>query len=215
MGGFGSGGWNALGRPTTNDARRLDVAKLRRAGALKEGWRGLWGWRRGDRGASQIAITGGHEAIVLRYRFLTPQGDWRAVVERAPLAWRPCRYGGERPFFVCVGCGAHRLHLYAAGPAYRCRECLGLTYQSRRERAEGRAISRARAIRIGLGGPPGIDEPYPSKPKGMRWATYERRINQLEIAEAASECALAAMLARIQTSPSRRGASWAKGDFWA
>jgi len=57
MGGFGSGGWNATGRPTVEEIPHLDVMQLRKAGALEDGWRGGWKWRWSDGRRSNIAVT--------------------------------------------------------------------------------------------------------------------------------------------------------------
>jgi hypothetical protein len=57
MGGFGSGGWNATGRPTVEEVPRLDVMQLRKAGALEDGWRGGWQWIWTSGRRSNIAMT--------------------------------------------------------------------------------------------------------------------------------------------------------------
>ena len=49
-----------------------------------------------------------------------------------------------------------------------------------RPAAFARAASRALKIRQRLGAKGGIDEPFPLKPKGMHWTTYERLRHQDE-----------------------------------
>ena len=49
-----------------------------------------------------------------------------------------------------------------------------LTYQSRRDNKMYRALHRAQKIREQLGGSASMMEPFPEKPKGMHWSTYER-----------------------------------------
>lgn len=56
----------------------------------------------------------------------------------------------------------------------RCRRCLGLRYDTQYEPAFARAATRALKIRERLGSKVGIDDAFPSKPKGMHWKTYRR-----------------------------------------
>ena len=55
-----------------------------------------------------------------------------------------------------------------------CRHCCDLSYLSRWEDAQIRARSKAEKVRLRLGGSPSLDDPFPDKPKGMWWRTYER-----------------------------------------
>ncbi|MGH7641213.1 MAG: hypothetical protein ACREOL_09965 [Candidatus Dormibacteria bacterium] len=83
-------------------------------------------------------------------------------------------FGGQRPWWVCPGCASRRAKLYQDGHQVRCRVCLGLAHESQREDAWHRAVTRARAIRLRLGGSASLLEPFPAKPRGMRWDTYDR-----------------------------------------
>jgi hypothetical protein len=51
------------------------------------------------------------------------------------------------------------------------------------EPARGRAILRSERIRKRLGGAEAMDEPFPDKPKGMHWNTYNRLAKADEIAQ--------------------------------
>jgi hypothetical protein len=103
-------------------------------------------------------------------------GEWEDVWEPVELAWTACNFGGERPWFICpgAGCGRRVAVLYRPGRYFLCRHCHDLSYQSQRDNKMYRALHRAQDIRRRLGGSANMLEPFPKKPKGMRWSTYER-----------------------------------------
>ena len=76
--------------------------------------------------------------------------------------------------------------LYLGGAALACRHCYQLGYLSQREAPYMRAIHRAQAIRIKLGGSANLNEPFPWKPERMRLTTYQRLRRQAEEAESRS-----------------------------
>lgn len=80
---------------------------------------------------------------------------WRPMSAVAGILWRPCRCGGERPYFVCPRCSEPVLHLYVHSDAFSCRTCQRLTYGSRREREPDRLFHRANRLRRSLGGEAG------------------------------------------------------------
>ena len=86
----------------------------------------------------------------------------------ARLAWTPCNFGGERPWFVCPGegCGRRVAILYGPGPwRMLCRHCRGLDYASQRTGVLGRAKMRVEKARSRL-------PPSGTRPKGMHRATF-------------------------------------------
>ncbi len=70
---------------------------------------------------------------------------------KIPLTTTPCRYGGERYWFICPMyksgryCGRRVGTLYKDGDLFACRHCYELTYESRklsgREKRFGRIVS--------------------------------------------------------------------------
>jgi hypothetical protein len=92
------------------------------------------------------------------------------------VAWTACNFGGARPWFIYpgAGCGRRVAVLYGPGRYFLCRHCYGLTYLSQRDNATYRALHRAQDIRRKLGGSANMMEPFPDRPKGMHWRTYER-----------------------------------------
>jgi hypothetical protein len=93
-----------------------------------------------------------------------------------PLQWTPCNFGGERSWFICpgAGCGRRVAVLYGPNRYFLCRHCYDLAYQSQRDNKMYRALHRAQDIRRRLGGSANMMEPFPEKPKGMHWSTYDR-----------------------------------------
>jgi hypothetical protein len=122
----------------------------------------------------------------------------------------PCRFGGERPYFVCPGvvneiaCGRRVAKLYAAGAYFLCRHCYRLAYASQRDDRYARALRRANDIRMRIGGEPGIVAPFPTRPKGMHHKTYDRLKSAALNAEILAEERLVILLGQMQRSDRKR-----------
>jgi hypothetical protein len=65
-----------------------------------------------------------------------------------------------------------------------CRHCYGLAYESQQEPRHQRGLGKAQKIRMQLGGSQNMFEPFPDKPKGMHWRTYDRRRGAYDVAHA-------------------------------
>lgn len=189
MGGLGSGEWWRWGkRDTTDDTIGLDVRYLARRGMLRPGFYSL-SWHRGDQPTGDIGLRVTDDgprpgALTLVYRTRRNGGDWQDVRQPIWLDWTPCTYGGYRPWLVCPSCLKKRAILYSGGAGFYCRACLRLVYQSQRESAGDRGLATAQTIRRRLGGSANMTEPFPRKPRGMHWRTYDRLSRQARAAEA-------------------------------
>lgn len=172
MGGFGSG--RHSGRPTLDSRQRLDVRWMHRQGYLRPGVSGTlrWSCRGVETGLIQYGSEGNR--LVLNYKVRDEgESDWRPYTYAVTVEWLPCHFGGHRPLLLCPRCGRRVAVLYG-GEIFVCRRCTGLSYQSQRESAAGRAQLHAETLRERLGWTPGLLELEGGKPKGMHWATYER-----------------------------------------
>jgi hypothetical protein len=182
MGGMGSGNWYRFDKKiTTSECHSVDVRYLHREGLLEPGhWFSLR-WSRAGReiGSIRGAVEGSDrpERVLLLYRHCSgPGAEWEDAQETVSLGWSTCNFGGERPWFLCpgAGCGRRVAILYGPGKYFLCRRCYDLVYESQREDAMNRALRRAQAIRERLGGSANMTKPFPEKPKGMHWRTYDR-----------------------------------------
>ncbi len=184
------GGHNWKGSGTVEGSQPLDVMKLARAGYLCGSRIGGWQWSFRDGTTTSIGITGGRQAITLNYRNKSRGQDWQTVEQRVPIRWTPCRFGGERPWFVCdvsangVHCGRQVAKLYGAGRLFACRHCYRLGYQVQRGGLMDRAHHRLARLHRKLGADyDGPDGPPPPRPKWMRQRTYQHAVQQIENAE--------------------------------
>ena len=187
MGGFGSG--RKGGRTgTVEGCRSIDANRWMREGILVGGavrW-GDWKWSDAQSGEirSRIsyAVNTTRESLPtvrLTYSF-TRTGE-RFDYGISLQTTHP-RFGGLRWWFTCpltangVPCGrrVQKLFLPPVGKYFGCRHCYRLTYESRREDAKNRALTKTQKIRVRLGGSPAIHDPFPPKPKGMWERTYRR-----------------------------------------
>jgi hypothetical protein len=181
-------GWSRGGKNTTNCYQDIDVRYLSRRGHLHPGSSCTLRWSRNGCEVASIRIRSTSDSIVLSYRRkLTGSDEWKNEEYLVYLEWTPCNYGGNRPWFLCPGrgCGRRVAVLYGGG-IFACRHCHQLAYQSQRGQRYQRALSRAQAIRRRLGGTASLFEPFPDKPKGMHWRTYERLADKAREMEARS-----------------------------
>ncbi len=175
MGGMGSGRRNQSGKNATDDYRSLDVRRWQRDGFLTPGRAFSWQWTRNGEAVASIQVRSESDRVVLSYRQRSSGGEWKEENYPVRLDWSPCTYGGQRAWFLCpaAGCGRRVAILYGGG-IFACRHCYRLAYPSQRETADDRALRQAQNIRKRLGGTANMMEPFPPKPKGMRWRTYAR-----------------------------------------
>jgi hypothetical protein len=178
MGGVGSGNWYRFDKKTTTgECHSVDVRYLHREGLLIPGHSFSLRWSRAGRQTGSIGGEVSDGRVTFFYRHRRGLGsEWEDVRESVPLTCTACNFGGKRPWFICPGadCGRRVAILYGPGRYFLCRHCYDLTYQSQRDNNMYRALHRAQDIRRRLGGSANMTEPFPEKPKGMHWRTYER-----------------------------------------
>jgi len=198
------GGHNWKGGGTVEGTRSLDVMRLKRAGFVASWRRAGWRWTYGDGDSATIDIEDGRDAITLRYNVKSPGHDWQSVEQRVPIHWTPCRFGGERPWFICdvhangVHCGRRVAKLYGGGRLFACRHCYGLGYAAQRggrmDQAHHRLARLHRMLSADYDGP---DMSPPPKPKWMWWRTYARIVEQIEAGQERMEVVFTAGVQRI------------------
>ncbi|GJG87438.1 hypothetical protein tb265_26190 [Gemmatimonadetes bacterium T265] len=227
MGGIFSTRWDGHARRAAVEEAplRLAARDVKRAhGTLPadHAAEGVWGWPNGSTlgyalGAVDYA---GRRTLTLTYALApapappagrgrrptgapTPAAD--AVRVFLYVVAEPQRIGarvaGARWWFWCPFCDRKRAAVYLALSAryFRCRVCAGLTYLSRLGGPTGRAdrACRKAARRLGVDyfdfGPCG----WAPRPKGMRTATYARRLVALEAAHERRDALFLAGAARI------------------
>jgi len=176
---------------TCEGCRSIDVREWARRGCLRPNQGFSWSWSHGGEPCGSITariephpVPG---AVVLRFRSRGSVGSrWRSVEQRVSISWTKCHLGGWRPWFRC-SCGRRAAKLYdAAADFFACRHCCGLAYACQQLATRDRLISRARKIRMQLGGGPSLFDPFPDKPRGMHWRTYERLRARAQASEARS-----------------------------
>ena len=142
--------------------------------------------------------------MTLKYRSRSYAEDWIDVEQRVAIEWTPCRFGGERPWFVCsvaangAYCGREVTKLYGAGRLFACRHCYQLAYASQQEPARLRALKKSQKIRMRLGGSSNMLVDFPEKPKGMHWRTYERWSRVHDLAKERSLMGFVERLGRLR-----------------
>jgi hypothetical protein len=192
MGGTGSGNYG--GKPTVEAALKLDLHHLIRTGyfRLDATVTGSLTWTDTHSGKQTASI--GYEAhmdeesgwVRLRYTTTNHWTDQQTQHDyRVQLTTTPQPLGGRRWWWVCPRRGdlVSKLYKPSGGALFASRKAHRLAYRSQRQSPYDRAISQAFKRRHRLGAEGGIGDPI-DKPKGMRWATFDRKMRQIEAAEA-------------------------------
>jgi len=214
MGGFGSGRPGGSGRDKVEYSRSIDVNRLQKAGCLRSGWSGRWQWSQDGERMAWINLRAEFDRLQLSYRVRVAGGEWESIEEPVRIVRVPCRFGGARPYFICPGvvngiaCGRRVAKLHGPGRYFLCRHCYRLAHASQSEGQWDRTLRRANKIKQRLGGDPGMAAPFPPKPKGMWWRTYERLRDEYfdaeRIATEAFEICAEQLYARIAQIDDRR-----------
>ena len=191
MGGRGSGRqWRTV-RGTTAECPQLDVRQLLKGGLLLPGRSFPYEWTRLGKNVASIHVTAYEDRVVLAYDHLSAATGRQGLryCYSVLLEWLPCNFGGRRAWFRCpaIDCGCRVAVLYAERDLCVCLSLRHqLAYSSQRLPPYWRAVNRARAIRRRLGGTASLFEPFPIKPEGMHWKTYELLHHEYAKAKAAS-----------------------------
>jgi hypothetical protein len=189
MGGLGSGRPAGSGRRTIESCRNLDICELQRNGSLQTGCCSVVEWQRSGETIASIGLGFDGARLILSYRSRDSDGVWQDILEPVEVERRPCRLGGQRPYFVCPGisngnaCRRRVLKLYGPGRYFLCRHCNRLAYASQSEAAFDRAKRRVSKLRRQLRDESEQDSGLPTRPKGMWNQTYVRLTNKLVAAE--------------------------------
>ena len=128
MGGFGSGRPSSSRKPTAESLWRLDLARLRRDGSLRSGAASAISWSCRGEATGSIGAIARADALQLMYRVGSRDTGYD-VDEIVRLVRTKPRFGGERVWFACPGCG-RRCRVLFGGARFRCRTCSGLRYGS-------------------------------------------------------------------------------------
>jgi hypothetical protein len=198
------------GKTIVESRRSINILDLQRRGYLQSAQCFSLTWTGNGRRMASVYVKTESNSITVYYLSRSHDEDWVNVEQRIAVVWTPCRFGGERAWFVCSGdgtgvrCGRRVVNLYRAGRQFACRECCRLAYTSQRKWADQRALWKAQKIRMKWGGSPNMLEDFPDKPKGMHWRTYERWRRIHNAVEERSTTSLIGFVERMGRRISRR-----------
>jgi hypothetical protein len=191
------------GKTTVESCRSIDVLAWHRRGYLRSARWFSWAWTQDGERVASINVETERDSVTLKYRSRSYGEGWSDVEQRIAIVWTPCRFGGERPWFVCsvasngVYCGRRVIKLYGAGRLFACRDCYRLAYTSQQESALQRGLWKSQKIRMRLGGSASMLDEFPEKPKGMHWRTYDRLCRMHDEAEERSTIGLMRFVNRL------------------
>jgi hypothetical protein len=207
MGGTGSG--NHGGRPTVESALKLDLHHLIRTGSFRPGATvtGSLAWTDPYSGKQTASIgykahmSGERGWVRLTYTTTHWTGQTTDHDYTVQLTTTPQPLGGRRWWWVCPKRGDLVSKLYKPNGAgtFASRKAYRLAYRSQRQTPHDRALSQAFKRRRQLGSTDSIGN-YIVKPKGMRWATFDRKMEQIEAAEAVCNARLLRFVQQLTTS---------------
>lgn len=190
MGGLGSG--RSGGRPTVESSLALPVRTLLKGRGERREWSGELTYIRNGRpsGSLRFAVRLDPEnysgVVAVRHKRQNPWGELEAPEPYAiKLTATDQPFGGMRWWLICPVSGRHCAGLFLPYRArkFGSREAYRLGYVSQRTSPHDTSIERVRKLRKKIGGGDNTLAPIPSKPKWMRWRTYDRHVAAIRAAE--------------------------------
>ena len=183
MGGSGSGGGF---RRIAEQCQRIDIRQWRRWGYLQGiHWFRL-SWTRGNEPSGSVSVSVNLDSVRLDYRLVDTDESVAQRIERRRVQ---CRFGGWRHYFACAHCWRSAEVLYLARGRFRCRKCARIGYAIENLDRQWRADRRYRQLETRL-------NEDGSKPRRMRWRTYDRLCERLALYGQISESGLVRLLAK-------------------
>jgi hypothetical protein len=166
---------------TTDDSLPLDIRLLQRSVQLRRNWSRSIHWTNGHSKCSVGLTVHGGDFVTISYA----DGNGGSRFETLDITWTHPNFGGERPWWTCPNCSRRCAIVYALGShPFVCRLCASLTYVTAQSdeftRATRKSLDRQKRIGWVLGAP------FPSKPKGMHWRTWERLVTDYSAAASAT-----------------------------
>jgi hypothetical protein len=121
----------------------------------------------------EVTISGDRSELTALYHH--PESPARGFIRTSvAIEWRPCRFGGSRPYFHCPLCNRSTLSLAVMPLGLRCGSCGRITWRSKRQRPIGRRLRAANKAAWEVGCESWTQ--IPQRPKRMRQKTFERLV---------------------------------------
>ena len=142
----------------------LDVNHLRRVGALALD-NGVGGWSVSQTKGVRVLVTYDHAQ---RCACLNCDGDGTWVV----IDWTPCRFGGDRPWFLCPMCATRRVKLHLVAGTWG-RAAYVTPWATRLNGSRDRLLLKAVRLRSRVGQTTAmLGDLIPAEAKAWRWQRY-------------------------------------------
>ena len=162
--------------PLVENRLRFDIRRLIRDGHLDREPTGLILTIHGGRTGALVSLERSDTTAKITF-FYERAGTEHLDDYEVALEKTPCPFGYFRFWWRCPGCQRRCAVLYWPD-RLECRVCHGLVYRSQSLSALERQLRKASAVRRRFGGSGSFLEPFPIKPKGMHWSTYERLLDR-------------------------------------
>jgi hypothetical protein len=188
VGGYSSGRYRTANRGAIEHAQRIDMRRLKQLGLVRAGAHvaSTLRWSRNGEEFASVGITLDLTNVASGVMNLAYNYNGTPINQTVQISARPCRYGGQRFYFICPVNGDRVEGLALAAGRFLSRKAGRLTYSSQSEtrlHRVYRARAKAEARAFGKDGHP--------RPRGQnrehlvdRWIAAEQAADELFVADA-------------------------------
>ncbi|MES2977399.1 MAG: hypothetical protein V4731_03170 [Pseudomonadota bacterium] len=173
--------------------QRLEIGRWHRGGYLRAGTTFTWSWNRGGEATGSVGVqVFGTDSLRLQYS-IVGNGDQRGDASQTiRIAHTACHFGGARPWFQCPVCQNRAAVLYMRFSRFACRKCQRVSYSTQSGSSHDRVCKlyhRLAAL---------VED---GKPKGQRWATFNKLEDRLQRVSDAFDASLCWRLESLGFKP--------------